>query len=939
MSSLIPASLNHFWHQRVLPLWERLVAPHPALTEFSEQLRARVLAVLALSMLAVYFIPEGIRLLVSTPSSASRTYILITTLSVLLAYALSRTRHPLIGAWVLLLPLTIGPAVGLLSQPEITEITLYYNVSWGIVALIIGALLLPPGHFVALFLIGLGALVGAVHYHGLPLAWATHPVVIFSLISFIMLSIIGTRKRFLHRIAESEQRFRDLFNSTLEALVIHDGKRILAVNPAFERVFRCKAEEAIGKPPLDFVALDQRKAALQTFISTRAQPGTLIRNVARRPDGTEFIAEAISSPVTYQGQPAFALSLRDVTRRVEAERALERERNFLQTILESPHDPFYVIDVHTYQIVLANSAAREKGAPGAATCYALSHRRDTPCSGAEHPCPLQQILRTNEPYTVEHIHYHADGTPYYVEVHGYPIHDENGQVVQMVEYAVDITDRKQAEAEIRKLQQAMDQSANAVVITNHEGTIEYVNPAFTRMTGYSAEEAIGQTPRILKSGYHPPEFYQQMWETLIQGQTWQGEILNKRKDGSLYWERETISPVLDEQGQIAHFIAIKEDITAQKATEEEIRKLQQAVEQSANAIVITNKQGIIEYVNPAFTQLTGYTYEEAIGRNPRILKSGQHPKSFYTELWRTILRGEVWRNEIINKRKDDTLYWERMTITPVMNADGEITHFVAIKEDITERKRLEEALRQARDRAEEASRLKTQLIGNVSHDMRTPLGGILGFTEMLLDQALGPITEKQRKALGHILSSTQTLLDFINDLIHQAELESGQLRLKPRPFTAAELLKVVPTYAGLARSKGIRLHTEVDKALPEPLYGDLYWIRRLIGNLLSNAIKFTDEGHIWIRLLRYDEERWAIQVEDTGVGIPPDKQKIIFEPFSHVDDSPTRRHQGSGLGLSIVAQLVELMHGEIQLESTPGQGSTFTIILPCQQHLDEEKPA
>ena len=746
---------------------------------------------------------------------------------------------------------------------------------------------------------------------------------------------------------------------------------------------------------------------------------------------------------------------------MEAERTLERERNFLQAILESIHDPFYVLDAQTYQIVLANSAARKKGAPDATTCYALSHRRDTPCSGAEHPCPLQQVLRTNAPYTVEHIHYRSDGTPYYVEVHGYPIHDEKGRVVQIVEYAVDISARKKAEAEIRKLQQAITQSANAIVITDREGTIEYVNPAFTRMTGYSAEEAIGQNPRILKSGYHPPEFYQRMWEALSQGEIWQGEILNKRKDGGLYWERETITPVTDGQGRILHYIAIKEDITAQKANEAQIRKLQQAVEQSANAIVITNKQGIIEYVNPAFTQLTGYTYEEAIGRNPRILKSGKHPKSFYTELWRTILRGEVWRNEIINKRKDGTLYWERMTITPVMNAEGEITHFVAIKEDITrekeaqerirllqkaveqsgtavfvvtpggrieyvnpsaqqlvgysyqeliglqadvlirhdanqqqfdellrhirreepwrgtvlfqrqdgttrwalvsvapisddegnlahfvmvaedvtQQKELEEALRQARDRAEEASRLKTQLIGNVSHDMRTPLGGILGFAEMLLDEALGPLNEEQREALRHILASTQTLLDVINDLIYQAELESGELRLKPRPFTAAELLQVLPAYAGLAQSKGLQFHTEVDETLPEPLYGDLYWLRRLIANLLSNAVKFTDEGHIWLRLLHYDEERWAIQVEDTGVGIPPERQQAIFEPFSHVDDSPSRRHQGSGLGLSIVAQLVELMHGEIQLESIPGRGTTFTIILPCQQHLDEEQPA
>ncbi len=929
LSNALPAAVRTFWEQQVLPFWERLVAPHPALTEFSDQLRARVLAVLSLLMLGLYFIPEALRLLTSPVAELSQTYILLTTLSVLAAYALSRTRHPLAGAWVLLLALMSGATVGLLATPELSVPALYHNISWGILALIISALLMPMGHFVLLVLLGLAGIVGAALARGIPADWLLHPLITFSLVALILLSLVSTRRRFVERIAEDEQRIRNLFNSTLEALVIHDGRRILAVNPAFEEMFRCQAEEAEGKDLLEFLSPEPDEAAHQAFVDTHAQPRTLIRGIARRPDGSEFIAEAIGSPTVYDGRPAFALSIRDVTQQVQAAEALNRERNFLQNILESIHDPFYVIDVHTFEILVANSAARAKGNPTATTCYALSHRRETPCSGQEHPCPLQQVIRTGEPFTVEHTHYHADGTPYYVEVHGYPIRDENGQVVQMVEYAVDITARKKAEAEIRKLQRAVEQSANAIIITNRQGIIEYVNPAFTRMTGYTPEEAIGQNPRILKSGYHSAEFYQHLWETLLRGEIWQGEILNKRKDGSLYWEQETITPVLDEQGNITHFIAVKEDITAQKAAEEQIRKLQQAVEQSANAIIITNKQGTIEYVNPAFTQLTGYSPEEVIGRNPRLLKSGKHPKSFYTRLWRTILRGEVWRDEILNKRKDGTLYWERMTITPVLDADGEITHFVAIKEDITQRKEMEEALREARDQALAANRLKTRLLANVSHDMRTPLGGILGFAEMLLSEGLGPLNEEQQQALRHILSSTQTLVDFVNDLLDQAELESGQLRLNIRPFTPQDLLKVIPTYMGLAETKGVSVHTEVDPNLPSPIFGDLYWIRRILANLLSNAVKFTRHGHIWIRLRAVDDERWAIEVEDTGPGIPPEKQKHIFEPFRQGEEGPTRRYKGSGLGLSIVKQLVELMHGEIHLQSTPGKGSTFTVVLPC----------
>ena len=492
----------------------------------------------------------------------------------------------------------------------------------------------------------------------------------------------------------------------------------------------------------------------------------------------------------------------------------------------------------------------------------------------------------------------------------------------------DISWRVAAEAELRKLSRAVEYSANAVVITDPDWKIEYVNPAFTRITGYSAEEVIGKTPLILDSGLYDKEFYDQIQKTLSEGNVWRGELINRRKDGSLYWEYQTIAPVLDEDGKVVNFVAVKEDITDRKEAEQELRKLHRAIAQSAHSVVITDRNGVIEYVNPAFTEVTGYSAEEAIGQNPRILSSGKHPPEFYREMWETILRGEVWRGEIINRRKNGELYWEQASIAPIRNEEGEITHFVAVKEDITEKKRLEEALREANEALDKANKFKTQLLGNVSHDMRTPLGGIVGYSEMLLDGALGPINEKQRHALEGIFYSAQQLVEFTSALLNQAELESGRIRLNITLFSPKDLLKVVPSVEAVAAPKGVEVHTEIAPNIPEKVYGDPYWIRQIIANLLGNAVKFTEKGHVWLRIYGIDDDHWAIEVEDTGIGIPENMLDEIFEPFRQVDGSPTRRYKGSGLGLSIVKRLVELMEGEIKVESTPGKGSKFTVILP-----------
>jgi signal transduction histidine kinase len=251
--------------------------------------------------------------------------------------------------------------------------------------------------------------------------------------------------------------------------------------------------------------------------------------------------------------------------------------------------------------------------------------------------------------------------------------------------------------------------------------------------------------------------------------------------------------------------------------------------------------------------------------------------------------------------------------------------------DITERKQAEAALALARDQALESSRLKTELLAKVSHELRTPLNAILGFAEMLELYIDGPRADKQRGMTAEIIDSTHYLTNMVNELLDQAQLEAGRLELNVHPFAPVELLEdTVAKMSILAQAKGLSLTSNIAPDVPATLAGDPVRLQQILVNLISNAIKFTPAGAVWVRLYCPDANRWALQVSDTGSGIPVEAQSYIFEPFRQVDGSMTREQAGTGLGLSIVKQLTTLMKGEIILESAPGQGSTFAIVLPMQ---------
>ena len=371
-----------------------------------------------------------------------------------------------------------------------------------------------------------------------------------------------------------------------------------------------------------------------------------------------------------------------------------------------------------------------------------------------------------------------------------------------------------------------------------------------------------------------------------------------------------------------------------RKAEETLNTLSHAIEQAHTSFVITSLDGEIRYVNPNFTAVTGYSAAQTVGRNARFLKSGQHTPDFYRELWETILAGNTWQGQFHNRRKSGELYWEAASISPVKNAAGEITHFVGVQEDITERKRAEEVLKESELRfkslsktAEAATRAKSDFLANMSHEIRTPMNAVKGMLYLLQQTALA---ENQKNYLGKAQSASNSLLRIIDDILDFSKIEAGKLKMERVSFSLVTVLDNLADLAATAlegKQVGFRIVCATD--IPSQLIGDPVRLGQVLINLASNAIRFTMKGEIAVIVEQAtagaDEIELRFSVTDSGIGIAPEHQAKLFHPFTQADTSTTRNYGGTGLGLAISKQLVEMMGGAIGVTSDQGRGSTFSF--------------
>ncbi|MGE5845535.1 MAG: PAS domain S-box protein [Ignavibacteria bacterium] len=454
-----------------------------------------------------------------------------------------------------------------------------------------------------------------------------------------------------------------------------------------------------------------------------------------------------------------------------------------------------------------------------------------------------------------------------------------------------------------------------------------VSPSVERYSEYKPDELIGKS---LTAFYNNAEDAERLArEIYANGEVVNFETVLTSKTGKHINVLINSHLIYDENGDISGSEGTVRDISQLKLSEEKIKKLSRAVEQSPVSIVITDTSGKIEYVNPKFAEVSGYSFEELIGQNSRILKSGADAEEKYKDLWTTILSGKEWNGELLNKKKNGELYWESEVICPIKNSSNIVTNFLAIKEDITERKKIEIELKAAKEKAEEMNKLKSSFLANMSHELRTPLIGILGFSEILSSEVKN---ENWKQMLGTISSGGERLLDTLNQILDLSKFETDKVVVNYETITVNELiLESVKLFTPAAAKKNLFLKTDLSE--PEiSAVVDRQLLRSVLNNLIGNAIKFTDSGGVSVSLIKENsnpKKYIKIKVTDTGIGIPKHYHKVIFDEFRQVREGFNKLFEGRALGLSITKRIVEIFNGEIFVESEVGKGSQFTIKLPA----------
>ena len=491
----------------------------------------------------------------------------------------------------------------------------------------------------------------------------------------------------------------------------------------------------------------------------------------------------------------------------------------------------------------------------------------------------------------------------------------------------DISERIEIQNKIKFQAELLFNVGQAVIATDLLGKVIYWNNAAENIYGWTKEEAIGKNIIDLTPAEQTQDQASEIMKQLIAGNSWSGEFLAKRKDGSTFPSYVTDTPISDSNGKLIAVIGISSDITERKQAEEELQKLSRAVEQSPTSIIITDTEGNIEYINPKVIEITGYQLNELIGQNPRILSSGQKARSEYKGLWATITSGAEWRGEFHNKKKNGELYWESASISQIINEKGIITHYLAIKEDITEQKLVAEELIKAKENAEESDKMKSEFLAQMSHEIRTPLNAVLGYVDYLSFLFAEPKDSEVVECFSGVNLASNRIIRTIDLLLNAAEIQTGnyQPSFHIVDLDKDVLKKLYKEQLLNANQQGLELIYNCELNAPKILADD-YSTTQIFANLIDNAIVYTKNGKVEILITKNTDGNVVVEIKDTGIGIAEEFLPKLFNPFTQEEHGYSRSFDGNGLGLALVKNYCNINNALIEVESVKNVGSTFRVI-------------
>jgi len=610
-----------------------------------------------------------------------------------------------------------------------------------------------------------------------------------------------------------------------------------------------------------------------------------------------------------------------------AKNALKESELRFKSIFKDNLAVMLVIDPDNHNIVDANQAAENYYGWG---LEQLLQKKLDDINAFPSADITSAIGNTREQKQVqfEFKHKKGDGSICDVEIFPSKIEIFNKEYIHLIVH--DISERKKVQEELiqseEKHRHLIENMQEGLIVVDNNDVIQLVNPIFCEMLGYEENELIGKVGNEILLNEADKEFILQKNRNRIKGISERYELNMLKKSGEQITLQMLASSMNDANGIVVGSMAVCFDITERKKAEEKIIILSRAVEQSPTSVIITNQDGAIQYVNAKFCDITGYTKEEVIGKNPRILKSGQHDKNFYENLWDTILSSKDWHGEILNKKKSGELFWVNTQISPVVNENGDINNFVAVIENITGKKKIIEELIVAKRKAETLDKMKTEFLAQMSHEIRTPLNAMMNYTSFLKDDLSADKSKELSEIFESISDSGSRIVRTIDMILNASELQVGGYDyIEKKIDIYGEIIKrVCRDLRHFLESKKLKLRitklTENTSVLC-----DEYSIYQTLLNLIDNAIKYTEEGFVDVRLLRNDEDNLQIEIEDTGIGISEKYIDHLFDAFSQEETGYSRKFEGTGLGLSIVKKYCELNRIRIDVKSKKKVGTTFTL--------------